>query len=132
MKRIPLNALSKAVYKRLTDCLDTPVYDDIRDDATLPYISFGLFTCKDIGTKVNDLTEVGFGVDVWSDYQGRHEVNTIANEIITVMGAAPFGEIEDRYHVVSCEVDFFEAYNEDDYGYHATVSFIFKIQNMEE
>lgn len=131
MKRIPLNALSRAVFKRLTECLDMPVYDDIRADAQLPYISFGTFTCKDIGTKVNDLTEVSIGLDVWSDYQGRKEVNSITNDIITVMEAAPFGTIEDGYQVISCMVDYFEAYNEDDYGYHATVTFIFKIQNME-
>lgn len=131
MKKIPLNALSKAVYKRLTESQTIPVYDDVQEAATLPYISYGTFTCKDNGAKLVDMTDVGFSLDVWSNYQGRKEVNEITNDIITVMKAAPFGNIGDGFEVVSCEVDYFEAYSEDDYGYHATVMFVFKVRNME-
>ena len=46
MKRIPLNSISAAVYTRLTEYQDVPVYDDVSPRAEAPYITFGLFTCK--------------------------------------------------------------------------------------
>ena len=87
MKRIPLNALSAAVYQRLSEHQDIPVYDDVFEDAEAPYITFGLFTCKEAGTKVNDITDVTLNIDIWSEYQGKKEVNQIANDIITLLCA---------------------------------------------
>lgn len=131
MKRVPLNELTKAVYSRLTQHLDTPVYDDVPPTENPPYITVGLFTCKDTSTKVNDICDVSVNLDIWSDYRGKKEVNEIANDVITVMMAAPFGELANGFFVVGHDVDFFESFNEDDYGYHGALTFIFKVQNME-
>lgn len=46
MKRIPLNALAKALYKRLTEHQDIPVYDDVTVEAKAPYITMGLLRVK--------------------------------------------------------------------------------------
>ncbi len=132
MKRIPLNALAKALYKRLTEHQDIPVYDDVTVEAKAPYITMGLFTCKDTGTKVNDICDASISLDIWSGYSGRKEVNSIANDIITLIQAAPFNDVGDGFRIMGTDVDFFESYAEEDYGYHGTITFIFKVQNMEE
>lgn len=39
MKRIPLNSISAAVYTRLTEYQDVPVYDDVSPRAEAPLLS---------------------------------------------------------------------------------------------
>ena len=36
-RRIPLIALQRAIYKRLTECQDVPVYDAVPDDVNARY-----------------------------------------------------------------------------------------------
>ena len=116
MKRIPLNSISAAVYTRLTEYQDVPVYDDVSPRAEAPYITFGLFTCKEAGTKVNDIVDVTLNIDVWSEYQGKKEVNQIANDIITLLCAAEFDLSEDGFHHMGTTIDYFEAFPEDNNG----------------
>lgn len=131
MKRIPLNVVTAALYQRLTEHQTIPVYDDVLPDADAPYISFGLFTCKDDGTKTDDICNVTANIDVWSNYAGKKEVNEISNDIITLIKAALLDLSADGFKHLDSEVDFFESFSEDDSGYHGVITFIFKIQNME-
>lgn len=131
MKRIPLNVLSAALYRRLSEHQDVPVYDDVPADAAAPYITFGLFTCKEAGTKTNDICDVTVNIDVWSEYAGKKEVNQIANDIITLIQSADLDLSADQFAFLGSEVDFFEAFPEDTAGYHGVITIIFKIQNME-
>lgn len=131
MKRIPLNALSAAVYKRLSEHQDIPVYDDVYEEATAPYITFGLFTCKEAGTKVNDIVDVTLNIDVWSEYQGKKEVNSIANDIITLLCADKFDLSADNFLHLGTTIDYFEAFPEDNYGYHGVITLLAKIQSKE-
>lgn len=134
MKRIPLNALTKDLYGLLSDNLTIPVYDDVPEDAVLPYITFGLFTCKGVGTKVNDISDVTLNIDVWSEYQGKSEVNTIAHDVIGLLNQLDGNSVDlsaDNFAFLSGEVDFFEAYAEDNNGYHGVITYICKIGNLE-
>lgn len=47
MKRIPLNSISAAVYTRLTEYQDVPVYDDVSPRAEAPYIILVLIKMKE-------------------------------------------------------------------------------------
>lgn len=134
MKRIPLNVLTKELYELLTANLTVPVYDDVPYDAVLPYITFGLFTCKTAGTKVNDITDVTINIDVWSDYQGKKEVNEIANNINNFLNQLDSTTVDltaDNFAFLAGEVDFFEAFSEDGDGYHGVITYLCKIGNME-
>lgn len=133
MKRIPLNIVAAALYQRLTKHQTVAVYDDIPPDAEAPYISFGLFTCKGDGTKTNDICNVTANIDIWSDYAGKKEVNEISNDIITLVMATLLDLSNDKFLHLASEVDFFESFPEEDVnGYHGVITFLFKIQNMEE
>lgn len=131
MKRIPLNAFAKAMYELLSTYQTTPVYDDIPEGAKAPYISFGLFTSKDAGTKVNDISDSTLNIDIWSDYSGKKEVNSIANDVIAVINTGAFN-IGDDFRFEGGQVDFFESFPEDDGGYHGVITFLAKIRNMKE
>lgn len=134
MKRIPLNVLTKELYELLTANLTVPVYDDVPYDAVLPYVTFGLFTCKTAGTKVNDISDVTINIDIWSDYQGKSEVNTIAHDVIGLLNQLDSTTVDlssDNFAFLAGEVDFFEAFAEDGNGYHGVITYLCKIGNME-
>lgn len=131
MKRIPLNSISKAVYQLLTNHQTVPVYDDVPQEAATPYITMGTFTCKANEIKNNDLVDATLNMEIWSQYQGKKEVNSIADDIITLLSAATFDLSEDGFACLGTEVDFFESYPEEDFGYHGILTIICKIQNME-
>lgn len=134
MKRIPLNALTKDLYILLSDNLSVPVYDDVPEDAALPYITFGAFTCKSAGTKVNDISDVTINIDIWSEYQGKSEVNTIAHDVIGLLNQLDSNSVDlssDNFAFLAGEVDFFEAYPEDDNGYHGVITYLCKIGNLQ-
>ena len=91
MKRIPLDILSEKLFELLSQNQIIPVYDDVPQDASLPYITLGAFTCKDNGTKVNDISDATINIDIWSEYQGKREVNTIANDVIALLNSSKTG-----------------------------------------
>lgn len=129
MKRIPLDILSKKSFELLSQNQSVPVYDDVPQDASLPYITLGAFTCKDNGTKVNDITDATINIDIWSEYQGKREVNTIANTVIALLNSTKLDLSEDDFAYIRGSVDFFEAYPEDAGGYHGVITYLVKTQN---
>lgn len=129
MKRIPLDILSKKMFELLSQNQTTPVHDDVPEDAPLPYITFGAFTCKDNGTKVNDISDATINIDIWSEYKGKREVNTIANNVIALLNSTKLDLSEDNFAYIRGSVDFVEAYPEDNGGYHGVITYLVKIQN---
>jgi len=130
VRRIPLNALQKAIYSALTQYQTAPVYDDVSESATPPYITLGAFTCKANGSKAVDISDVSLQLHIWSQYNGKAEVNEIANDVINVLTAVPLDLSADGFRVMSQDIDFFEAFPEDEYGYRGVITFVAKIQNI--
>lgn len=130
IKRIPMNALQKGVYSILSTKQTTPVYDDVPACAAMPYITIGAFTCKNAGNKTVDISDISLQLHIWSDYHGKAEVNGIANDVTTALTLYPLDLSNDNFNVMDQGVDFFEAFQEDEDGYHGVVTFVAKIQNL--
>lgn len=131
-KRIPLISLQTALYQMLTQYQTTPVYDDVPEDAVLPYITLGSFTCKPNGAKLTDISDVTIQIHIWSGYSGKSEVNEIANDIITVLQSVPIDLSTDDYNALEQSIDFFEAFPEEIAGYHGVLTLNVKIQNIKQ
>lgn len=125
-----MNALQKGVFSILTQKQTTPVYDDVPEEAELPYITLGAFTDKQVGNKTADVHDISQQIHIWSKYEGKTEVNEIANDITAVLTSWPIGLSEEGFNVMSQDVDFFEAFPEEVAGYHGVVTFTAKIQNL--
>lgn len=130
MLRIPLNALQAALYAALTTYQGTPVYDGVPEEAALPYITLGAFTCKPNGAKLTDIADLSLQVHVWSEYRGKREVNEIANGVVAVLASVPLDLSADNFAVLAQDVDFFEAFDEDNGGYHGVVTLVARVQNI--
>ena len=130
MKRIPLTALQTAVYSLLTDNQTTPVYDDVPSDAEFPYVTLGAFTCKQNGGKNFSSWDVSQQIHIWSLYKGKKEVNGIANDVSTLLSGVKIDLSAANFNVITQDVDFFESFEEDDFGYHGVVTFVARVQDL--
>jgi len=130
MRRIPFNALQTGVYSLLSSGQTTPVYDDVPKEAKLPFITFGAFTCKKNGAKSIDISDVSLQIHIWSEYYGKSEVNGIADDIATVLASKRIDLSADNFNVIEQDVDFIEAFEEDEGGYHGVLTLVCKVQNL--
>lgn len=133
MKRVPLLAVQRAVYERLSKHQTAKIYDAVPDNQNLrynlPFITFGNFTYSPNGTKVNDVSRVTLNLDIWSSEDGRSEVQEIANDLIFLIeyGAFP---LDDDFVILKQEIEMFESFSEDGMGYHGVLTIAFEIQNL--
>ena len=129
MRRIPLISLQQALYTALKTYQTTPVFDDVPKNAKLPYITLGAFTCRTDGTKVNDISNTSVQVHIWSEYQGKKQVNEIADDIVTVLGVVKL-ELSNGFKALDQQVTMFESFEEEQGGYHGVITLDVKIQNL--
>jgi hypothetical protein len=130
IRRIPMNALQKGVFGILSTKQTTPVYDDVPEGAVLPYITIGAFTDKQTGNKTADIHDISQQIHIWSQWEGKKEVNEIANDVMAVLTSWPIDLSADGFNMMSQDVDFFEAFPEETFGYHGVITFVAKIQNL--
>ena len=129
-RRIPMNALQKGVFSLLSEYQTTPVYDDVPSEAILPYVTFGAFTCKNLGNKTADIVDISLQIHIWSEYEGKAEINGIANDITAVLTSWSIDLSKDGFNVMAQDVDFFEAFPEEEAGYHGVITIVCKVQNQ--
>lgn len=129
MKRIPLVAFQTALYTLLKSYGQTvPVYDDVPANAKLPFITLGGFTSKQVGSKTTNCWDISQQIHLWSDYNGKKEVNEMADNVSSLVTA--YKLTLSGFDVLSQDVDFFEAFEEEEGGYHGIVTFIARIQDL--
>lgn len=131
MKRIPLLAFQKAVYTLLSTYQDYPVYDDLPKDTTYPCIQIGAFTCKNNSVKNIDICDVSLQIEIFSEYQGKKEVNSVANNIISILSSVELDLSEDNFKIMSGEISMFESFSENNNdGYRGVITLDAKVQNL--
>lgn len=127
MRRIPMTALQTGLFNLLSAGQTTPVYDDVPEDAVFPYITIGAFTCKRVADKTSDIWDASIQLHIWSDYSGKAEINAVADDITTVVSSSAIEA--PGFFVISQDVDFFEAFPEEEFGYHGVLTVVVTIQN---
>jgi ABC-type sulfate transport system substrate-binding protein len=127
-----MTALQTGLFSLLSMGQTTPVYDFVPEGTELPYITLGAFTCKQSGAKTTDAWDTSIQIHLWSDYKGKAEINGIANDVITVLSSVDIELMADKFKVISQEVEFFEAWEEEELGYHGVITLVTRIQNLGE
>lgn len=77
---MPLNEYQTALYKVLSE-IDCKVYDHVPGDAKFPFVSISDTNITDSSLKNGELFEIEQVIEVWSDYEGKKEVNRITSDI---------------------------------------------------
>lgn len=132
MKRLPNNAVQKALLLFLKANVTIPVFDYVPEEASLPFITLGAINVQDKSTKAEDMTHVSLQIHVWSHYRGRYEINVLAEKLIHLLTGEQLDLSEDKFWSLSQSVDFYETYPEEDNGYSGILTFEMDIQNMKE
>lgn len=134
MRRLPNNALQKALVKLLSDKLpDVTVYDFVPEAAQIPYVTLGACVTNDISTKTENLYKVDVQINIWSEYRGKYEINNIAERIARLLTSVE-GYIDttaDNFAVYRQLVNQYEAFPENGEGYSGVLSLDIYIKNME-
>lgn len=131
--RIPLVDFQDGLYLLLTGYgQSVPVYDDVPEDAVRPYITFGGFTCKQNGSKDSSVWDISQQIHIWSEFHGKREVNLVANDLSSLITCPEYkiNLAASHFNVLSQDVDFFEAFEEDPNGYHGVLTCTAKIQDL--
>ena len=129
--RIPLVAFQSATHILLTSYGQAvPVYNDVPEDAAMPFITLGGFTCKQNGSKTGSTWDISQQIHIWSEYAGKQEVNGIADDVSSLLTSYKLNLATSHFDVLSQDVDFFEAFEEDEGGYHGVVTFTAKISDL--
>lgn len=132
MKRLPNNAVQKALLLFLRANVDIPVYDYVPEEAKLPFITLGAINVQDQSTKAEDMTHVSIQIHIWSHYKGRYEINILAEELMQLLTKEQLDLGSERFWALSQSIDFYETYPEEDNGYSGILTFEMMIQNMKE
>lgn len=130
MKRIPNIAITRALVTLLKDHLDVPVTDHLDDSSPLPYISIGAFSCEDDRTKVDDILHCSITLHIWSEYAGKAQVNSIAEQIISVLNDYDIDVSSDGFLIFDGKISQYEAYEENQYGYNGIITLDMSVQNL--
>lgn len=136
-RRIPLVALQKAIYALLKDYpikikdKTVTVFDDVPKNVTdVPRITFGDFTHNPGAGKTTEMGDVSLRLHIWSRYQGKKEVNEIADDLTLLLTSRRLDLSADGFNLASQDVTMFESYEADGFGYHGVLTFNAKIQNL--
>ena len=78
---INLSSYQKAIYDELVK-LGYNVYDEVSEEAKLPYIVIGDIDFSEGQNNFNDLLDINLNILVWSLWEGKKEVNDILSNII--------------------------------------------------
>lgn len=130
-RRIPLFAFMGEVYRVLSTYQDTcPIYDKVPANAPLPYATIGEFTYRQVGSKDADIGNISLQIHIWSIYNGKSEVNEIADDVTQVLTSYPLDLSQSNFSVAGQDVDMFEAFADSIEGYHGILTFIATVQNL--
>ena len=80
-KMINLSSYQKAIYDELVK-LGYNVYDEVPEEAKLPYVVIGDIDFSEGQNNFNDLLDINLNILVWSLWEGKKEVNDILSNII--------------------------------------------------
>lgn len=131
-KRLPLQALQKAVRDILADCQTTPIYEHVGEAARLPLIAFGEINLSGDDAKGIALYMVEMELEIYSGANSRSEVNSILDDVATVLTVARLNMQTAGFAVVDQDVVEVRTNPRESKGYGATLRLAVQIQDMEE
>ena len=130
MKRSPLSPLNKALYERLKNQMNTPVYDYVPAGKKAPYVVLTDSIAQNWSTKTLYGAEVTAVIKVYSEYQGDKEVAELCDAAIFSVQKAPL-DLTDNWQIVLSSVESHSIERLDTYR-EATISFKFMIIDTKE
>lgn len=128
IRDVPLVPLQKAVFSLLRKGQPTPVYGEVIEGATLPYITIGSVNLKPVAVKTVVMWVATINIDVWAARTQKKKVNEVLNDIGALISYSENKIDVEGYDCTAERVDLVEAFQEETTGYHGTMTVIFELQ----
>ncbi|MBU2703878.1 hypothetical protein Ga0466249_005028 [Sporomusaceae bacterium BoRhaA] len=130
IRRLPIDALQKGIYDILSMKQDSaPVYDNVPSESDLLYILLSDYEYEFINAKTMDISEITFEIEIWTEYRGKSQVNTIAEEIVALLTAWPIDLSANGFKVLSQDAKGGRGSRQEDLFY-GIVNFTARVQNI--
>lgn len=131
-RRMPFQALQKAVCGLLKECQTAPVYEYITVNTKPPYITFGDVDMLNDSAKGMTLYSVGMNIHAYSRAHTRREVNEMLDDVATILSSALVDLSAESFQVLDQDVGESHTSPSEIEGYGGMIRINFKIQDMEE
>lgn len=105
-------AIQESIYDILIASLSVPVYDDVPDNAVMPYVVIGDDTVVEYDTDGKTGFDATLTIHTWSKYRGRFEVKTIMGQIYTLLHRQDYDINE--YNILGLDHEFEQTFLEAD------------------
>jgi hypothetical protein len=130
-RRIPMDVFVAEAYRVMTEYQDSwLVFDKVPQKSVPPYAEIGEFTAKQVGAKDSDVWDVSLQIHLWSTYAGKSEINLMADDFTLLLTSWPLDLSASYFAVLSQDIDMFEAFPDELYGYHGILTLVATVQNL--
>ena len=92
---LPINDYQRIIYSQLIET-GYKVFDEVPADESLPVVTISDYTLTEGETK-NDDYIIQQRIDVYSQYDGKREINEMISQIIYKVKEAMYAEINEDY-----------------------------------
>lgn len=100
-KRMPFQALQKAVCEFLKKYQTSPVYEYITLKTKPPYVTFGDIQVESDDTKDASIIAVDVEIDFYSIKHTRSEINGMMNDVATLLSSFMIGDNQDGCCIIT-------------------------------
>jgi hypothetical protein len=104
--------IQAAIFSTLKTALNIPVYDNVPQKSSYPYVVIGDDTSIPYDTDNSVGSESTLTIHVWSQYRGKMQVKEILQEIYDTLNRADIAVAD--CHLVECFAEFQETFLESD------------------
>ena len=132
MRRFPNHAITKALVALIRDNSDISITDHVDEDIALPYVVVGDINTNETDTKDETVSTSIVQIDIYSEYMGRSELDSIAESIADILydKDTVIDMSDDGFQVINGRIQSFETYEEAQYGYVGTITLEMTIQDL--
>ena len=94
---LPINDYQRIIYNKLIET-NYKVFDEVPADENLPVVTISDYTLTEGETK-NDDYIIQQRIDVYSQYDGKKEINEIVANVISKMKEAISTQVNEEYNI---------------------------------
>ena len=100
---IPINDYQKKLFDKLKET-EYKVFDEVPLDEALPLITLGEYTFSS-GSVKNECYIFNQDIEIYSEYEGKKEINTIVSVAIEKLESLVNTEITDTFFISDINID---------------------------
>lgn len=130
-RRMPFQALQKAVCETLKTCQSNPVYEYVTLNTKPPYITIGGISTTIDGAKDASIYDVQMEIYAYSCAHTRREINEMIDDVATILSSVLMNLNDDKFCVIAQDIGDAITSPSKMEGYSGKITASFRIQDID-